>query len=111
MQKREYSLFFQNSEILNMTDVEKNIWLTLKSLGFSKVETEAAPLRYRSETATIDLNLQTLDRAAKTKIAESMAASQKYLIPTLAGQKFVLRAMIAFTAKGPSASRLLAEQK
>ncbi len=106
MSNRDYALFFQDTNCLTAAEIDKNIWLTMKSLGFSKIETEASMLRYQSESMTVDLTTEPLNHEARSKAAKSLATSQKYLIPVLASQHSVVKASIQTTAAGAEDQQL-----
>lgn len=106
MSNRDYALFFQDTNCLTAAEIDKNIWLTMKSLGFSKIETEASMLRYQSESMTVDLTTEPLNHEARSKVAKSLATSQKYLIPVLASQHSVVKASIQTTAAGAEDQQL-----
>ncbi|MDG1531024.1 MAG: hypothetical protein P8Q99_06685 [Paracoccaceae bacterium] len=106
MSNRDYALFFQDTNCLTAAEIDKNIWLTMKSLGFSKIETEASMLRYQSESMTVDLTIEPLNHEARSKVAKSLATFQKYLIPVLASQHSVVKASIQTTAAGAEDQQL-----
>jgi len=109
MNIRDYSLFFQETEYLTADEIDKNIWLTMKALGFCRVESAASMLSYLSDTTRVDLTVQSLNHAAKSSIAKSLTHSQKYLVPVLALQQAELQVKIEFST--PTKGNRLAAQK